>query len=214
MGQDLDHLIKRIHQEGVDQAELDAADIIAKAKEEANAIVQAAKTKAETLLEQADRDAEAYTDRSIRTLEHSARDLLITVGRGIENIVSDLVSDTLDEAMDISLIKEMLIKIAEAYISHEGAESRVEYLIRPEDQKQIIDFFFDRYRKNLVHGIDVHVDDDIFKGFKVIFVDNHIEHDFTKTAIAEALSNFLRPHLADIVHRAARDGHSRSGDVA
>ena len=45
----------------------------------------------------------------------------------------------------------------------------------------------------------------IFKGFKVSFVDDHVYHDFTKEAIAESLTNFLRPQLAEIVHRVAQE---------
>ena len=33
-----------------------------------------------------------------------------------------------------------------------------------------------------------------------------VQHDFTREAIAESLVNFLRPQLAEIVHRVARQG--------
>ena len=45
-----------------------------------------------------------------------------------------------------------------------------------------------------------------------VLKDEQVSHDFTKPAIADALSNFLRPHLAEIVHRAARG--ASDGDKA
>ena len=35
-------------------------------------------------------------------------------------------------------------------------------------------------------------------------MNSHVYHDFTKEAIAESLVSFLRPQLAEIVHRVAR----------
>jgi V/A-type H+-transporting ATPase subunit E len=53
-------------------------------------------------------------------------------------------------------------------------------------------------------GLELHVDNEILKGFKVSFADDHVYLDFTQEAIAEALTTFLRPKLAEIVGRVAK----------
>ena len=108
--------------------------------------------------------------------------------------------------MDIATLKQMLVKLVESYCVHGGEESRLDLLISPRDQQELVKFFADQYRQKLLHGAELHVDNGIFKGFKVTFKDGNAYHDFTKEAIAESLANFLRPKLAEIVHRVAREG--------
>lgn len=210
MAEDLQHLIDKIQSEAVSKAESQAADIQSKAKEKAAAIVKEAEEKAAALIAKAEVDAQQYTERSIRTLEQVGRDLLISIGQGVENILSDLVGESLDEAMSIDVIQQMLVHMAENYISRGGKERRMEVLVNPEDQQQLIKFYSDRYRGKLGESIEIRPDKGVSKGFRVSFVDEHARHDFSKEAIAEALSNFLRPHLSEIILRVAHEDRNNA----
>lgn len=212
MVEELQHLIDRIKQEGVETAEQQGAQIVAKAKEKAAAIVKEGEQKAKALLEDAERNSEAFTERSTKTLEQAARDLLISVGQGVENILADIVAESVEKALSVDVLKQMLVKMAEAYAAHQGNESRIDLLISPQDKEELIRFFADQYRQRLVSGVELHVDNEIFKGFKVSFVEDHVYHDFTREAIAESLTNFLRPQLAEIVHRVAQQDSQADKD--
>jgi V/A-type H+-transporting ATPase subunit E len=131
---------------------------------------------------------------------------LISVGQGVENILADVVGESVEQALNIQVLEKMLVNIAQAYAAKGGEGGSIELLISQQDQQELVKFFADRYRQHLGDGVELHVDNNIFKGFKVSFVDGHVYHDFSKEAIAEALANFLRPNLAEIVHRAAREG--------
>jgi V/A-type H+-transporting ATPase subunit E len=205
MAEELKHLIERIQKEAVDKSEKDAAQIVAQAREKAAAAVKDAEAKARVILEKAEKDSRVFVERSQRTLEQAARDLLITVGQGIENILEDIVGESVKGAMDPEMLKQMMLKIAQVYATQGGAESRIEFLIDEKDQAQIVQFFADQYRQHLVQGLTIRAESGIAGGFRVALKDGHIYHEFTKPAIAEALCNFLRPHLAEIVHRAARE---------
>ena len=204
MAEELQHLIDRIQKEAVQAAEDKAGHILSQAKEKAAAMVKDAEAKAKASLAKADKDAEAFTERSTKALEQAARDLLISVGQGVENILQDIVDESVDKALSLDVLKQMLVKMAEAYAQRQGDESRIELLISEQDQKELIQFFADQYKAKMLHGVEVHVDSSVFKWFKVSFVDSHVYHDFTKEAIAESLVSFLRPQLAEIVHRVAR----------
>ena len=90
MAEDLQALMERIQKDAVEKAELAAADIISKAKDKAAEIVRAAEDEAKAKLENADKEAQAFTERSERTLEQSARDLLLSVGTNPEKKNLDL----------------------------------------------------------------------------------------------------------------------------
>jgi V/A-type H+-transporting ATPase subunit E len=190
MAIELQHLIDRINQEAVEKGEQEANRIVARA------------------LEKAEKDSEVFVERSTRTLEQAARDLLISVGQAVENIIADIVSDATDEALDPDTLKRMMVKMAQAYAERNGTESRIEVLVGKEDQSELVRFFARQYRHRLVRGLNIRADAGVRRGFRVILDNDRVHHDFTRPAIAEALGNFLRPHLAEIVFRAARAASS------
>lgn len=204
MAMELEHLISKINQEGVEKGEKEAAEILARARERAAAIVAEAEAAAKAHMAKAERDSEVYVERSTRSLEQAGRDLLIGVGQSIESMIQDIVTTATDEALDPKTLKRMMVKMAQAYAEKNGTESSIELLIGEQDQAEILKFFAREYRRRLVSGLNIHVDHDVRKGFRVVLENERVYHDFTKPAIAEALANFLRPHLAEIVHRAAR----------
>jgi V/A-type H+-transporting ATPase subunit E len=201
---ELEHLISKINQEGVEKGEKEAAEILARAKERAAAIVAEAEAAAKAHLAKAERDSEVYVERSARSLEQAARDLLIGVGQSIETMIQDIATSATDEALDPRTLKRMMVKMAQAYAEKNGTESRIELLIGEQDQAEIVKFFARQYRRRLVSGLNITIDHGVRKGFRVVLENERVYHDFSKPAIAEALANFLRPHLAEIVHRAAR----------
>ncbi len=203
MAEELQPLLEQIRKEGVEKAQKEASELLGQAKEKAAQIVRDAEAKAKDLVAKAESDAEIYTQRSTATLEQAARDVLITVGQGIENIISELVAESTKEALKIEVLEQMMVKMAEACAASHG-ETRIELLVGEADQKDMVRFFADKYREKMIHGIELHTDKEILKGFKVSFADDHVYLDFTQEAIAESLTAFLRPKLAEIVGRVAK----------
>lgn len=210
MAEELQHLIDRIQGEAVDAGRKKADELVSQAREKAAKIVADGEKEAKSKLEKAEVDAQVYTERSRKALEQSARDLLITVGQGLENILSDLVVENLEEAMGIEVLQQMLVKIAEEHAKKPDADS-IDLLVSEADQSQIVKFFASCYKEKMLHGVEIHTDNEILKGFKVGLSEGRVYQDFTKDAIAEALSNFLRPHLAEIVSRVAKEQTEGNG---
>lgn len=211
MAEDLQHLIERIQREAVDAGEKQAAEIVSKARQQAAQIVAEAEAKAKARLEQAEQEARQFTERSIQTLRQAARDLLITVGQGVENIISNLAAEAAEQALTYETVQEMLVKLAENYVGRTDRERRIELMLNPKDQARLINFFRAKYNEKLQQGLVIQGDERIFRGFKVQLADGRVTHNFTQEAIAEALANFLRPHLADIVYSVAKEGAAKAG---
>ncbi|MGM0760297.1 MAG: hypothetical protein ACQEUB_11385, partial [Thermodesulfobacteriota bacterium] len=137
MSTELQPLIDRIYNEAVQRGQEEADEIVAKAKDKAASIVQNAEQRKQQILDQAKQEAEMYTERSQATLEQAARDVLILVSQGIENILSELVAESVQQSMDVTTIQNMLVSIAEVCTAQSG-ETRLEYLISPEDHQALI----------------------------------------------------------------------------
>lgn len=209
MAEELQHLIERIQREAVDTGERQAAEIVAKAKKQAAEIVAEAEKKAKAHWEKAERDAEQFTERSRKTLQQASRDLLITVGQGVENIVGSLARDAAAASLTPEIVQAMLQKLVEKYWELPERDHRIEVILSKQDQDKLIAFFKAKYQEKLQQGLEVKADERILKGFKVKLANGRVEHSFTNEAIAEALASFLRPHLAAIVYQAARESGAK-----
>ena len=190
--------MERIQKDAVDKAELEATSIISKAKEKAAEIVKAAEEEAKAKLEQADKDAEAFTERSERTLEQSARDLLLSVGKNLEKMILDLLSLQIEKSLDETTVKSMLLTIAKSY------SSDIEIDFSEADASKLTSFVMGEFAKQLKAGVKVESDKGVKFGFRVKLDQGKVSHEFTEAAMAESLSALLRPQLSKIVNKAAQ----------
>ncbi len=204
MAEELQHLIERIQREAVDTGEQQAAKIVAQAREKAAALVKDAEVKAAAIVEKAEQDATLFTQRSEQALSQAARDLLISVGRGVEQIFEQLSRDAAGKALDASTLRPVLARIMEAYAKEGGLPKNLEVVVGEADRAAITDFFKQAFADALAGGLVITVDPRTQKGFKVRRHDRHIEHDFSREAIADAVAAYLRPVLAETVYNVAR----------
>lgn len=189
MAEELQHLIDRIQSEGVEKAETKSSEIVTTATTEAAKIVADAKAEAAKIVAQAEQDAEVFTVRSKQALEQAGRDLLLTVGKGVEQIFNALLKDVVVEALDAKLMAKLIGKLAE-----EGATVKV--------SEEALKVLQSTFAKELKKGIDLGAEQDILAGFKLVEKEGTAYRDFTDDALVEALSAFLRPQLAEILKTA------------
>ncbi|MCX6364360.1 MAG: hypothetical protein NTW58_09395 [Actinobacteria bacterium] len=205
MEEQLQGLLDRIRHEGVERAEAEAASIIDEAQERARRVVAEAESEAAGLRRGAEADAAASRERGEKALEQAGRDFLLTLQKRIEAILRETLRDTLATALTPDVVVEMLVHLAEAYAGHDMNESRVDVLLSPEDRERVAAIVMEKYRNLVNQGLILRADEKLDKGFKVSFVDDKLYHDFSLSALAEALAPVLKPSLGACVTRAARE---------
>ena len=177
MAEELQSLLERIQKESIDKAEKQADEIVAKAKEKAAALVKNAEEKAKKRLEKADVDAVAYTERSQKTLEQSARDLLITVGSGVETLFGKLVNGAVADALSADMVTRMLGKICDTSSIKQGIRVMRERC-RPETRS--LNYFNAKLAEAVKNGgVEIKTDNEIIKGFTVGLKGQDVYIDFT-----------------------------------
>lgn len=198
MAEDLQNLIDRIQKEAVDKADAQSSEIIAKAKDEAARILENAKAEAAAMMEKADKDSVAYTERSDRAIQQAARDVLISVGRRIEKMISEILSHEVEKNLSENTIKEMLLTLAKNY------STDTELVFSEADKAKLSSFAVGEFAKALGKGVTVESDSGIKFGFRVKVENGKVSHEFTSEEIAASLSSVVRPELAKIVSEAAQ----------
>jgi V/A-type H+-transporting ATPase subunit E len=205
MAEEFQALIERIQREAVDTGEQQAAKIVTQAREKAAALVKEAEVRAAALVEKAEEEARQFTSRGEQALAQSARDLLISVGQGVEKLFSELVADEVASATDAASLQPVLTRVIASYVEAGGENQRLHVLLKEEDKVALEQHFKGVFAEALKKGLAIKTDPRMKGGFKIRLADQHLEHDFSREAIAEAVSAFLRPALAETVYRVARE---------
>jgi len=198
MAEELKHLIEQIQKEGVEKANEEAAAIISQAKEKAAKIVAEAEKKAYETLKQAETKSAAFAERSVKTLEQAARDLLITVGQGCEKIIAEILGKEVDTSLSGELLQKMIAGVVDP------GQSGIKLSVSDADAAKMTAFCAD-LAKQSGKEIELTSDSEILSGFKVGFKDSNVYLDYTGEAVAGALASFLRPELAKTVSGIARE---------
>lgn len=204
MAEELKHLIEQIQKEGVEKANEQAETIISQAKDKAAKIVAEAEEKAHKLLKKAETEAEAFAERSVKTLEQAARDLLITVGQGCEKVVSGTLGQAVDTALSGDFLQQMIKGVIE-----QSKGSNIVLSVNDAD-KAALATFCAALTKQSGKEIELVSNSEILSGFRVGFKNSNVYLDYTGEAVAEALSAFLRPELAKTVSAIAQEQLSKA----
>ena len=205
MAEDLQSLLDRIREDGVEKADARAAEIVQAAEQKAAKIVNDAEEKARQTLAKAEEDAQVFTERSTKALEQAARDVVLSVGSAITKTVEGLVAERVGKELSKDLLEDMLEDVVKAYASKATKRDQVEILLSPKDQEKLQDFFMSELRKEAESGLTIKSDDRILGGFQVSIKNRNVHHDFTQESIAEALCELVRPRLAEIIQSALAD---------
>ena len=203
MAEELQHLLQRIRTEAVEASQSEAEEILSRARHQAATVVSEAEAKAQALLREAETESQVYTERSSRALEQAGRDLLISAGLGIQKLVEQVVGDAVADAFSDTFLQEQIGKIISAWLENKGAG--LEIRVSPADEEAMRAFIQLKFQRALSAGLVVRADSAIGKGFRVSYDGTHAFHDFTAPAIADALAGRVRPRLAEIIHRVARE---------
>jgi V/A-type H+-transporting ATPase subunit E len=198
MAEELKHLIEQIQKEGVEKANEQADTIISQAKEKAAKIVAEAEEQAHGLLKKAQVESEAFAERSTKTLEQAARDLLITVGQGCEKVVTSVLGQEVDK----NLSGDMLAKLITDVVTK--GEGNATIAAGEADQAELATLCA-AIAKQSGKTVELDTDSEILSGFKITFDGQNASLDYTGEAVAEALAAFLRPELAKTVSGIARE---------
>ena len=158
MADELQSLLDRIQTEAVDTAEEEASRIVSTARQRAGEIVEEAQADAASRLEEAETQAMKYQERSTRALEQAVRDLLLTVGKSVGQIVSGLVRTEVEERLDPQFLRELIERIVTAYIEHGDRAGDLRVTVNPETEADIVRYFHGRYADWVTDGFEIAVD--------------------------------------------------------
>jgi V/A-type H+-transporting ATPase subunit E len=205
MDAQLNEIIQTIKNEGVANAERQAAEIKKKAEEDAEQTVKDAEKRAQQIVDDARAEAQKLEASGKEALTQAGRDLILNLQNRITTLFDAVVRNASGEAFSADAVSEAIVALIKAWPEKQTTDLAV---LLPEAQRDTIESqlrskLADEMKAGLevrpVHGID--------SGFRIAVKDGSVYYDFTAEGIAEVLSAYLNPRLQEAIKQAAEQAN-------
>lgn len=195
MAMELNNLIDKIKKDGVEQAESDAAKIIADVKTQARGIIDDAQEKAQEIIEHAKEEASCFKVSSEKALKQAARDALLALRGRVTEFFARIIKTHVQDELSATVLKDIIMQAIE-YSIKEGVMD-IEIVVSERDKKALEKKLFAALRKEAKEKVLLKTSKAIEKGFRIGERGKDSYLDFTDQAIAEGFKRYLNPKLAD-----------------
>ena len=198
----LKELIERIKSEGVENAEQQAEKIVREAEERAKQIVADAEKEADSIRKNAEEEARKREATGRETLKQAGRDLLLSVEKRLQSLFDRIITEETGNAMKGEYLQDLIGKVVEQL------ESDVQDLSVLVDEKELGNIekgLHSKLSEALSAGMEIKPLHGVEAGFRVAYKDGSAYFNFTAEGIAEILSAYLNPRLAEILKEAAAE---------
>ncbi len=196
--ENLDGLIQKIRQEGVERARQEADALIAAAKQQTAAIVQAAEQRAAQLIREAEERRQQDATALRQAQQRAARDWLLAVRAELNGLLQRLIQRECRAALTGPPLGELIRSVAVEWMRHGGAKD-LELVLNERDAQALGDSFLAQLQTELDVGVEVKPHPDIHAGFQIGGQGEAMRFDFTDAALADSLAAYLQPRFAGVL---------------
>ena len=205
----VDQLIRRVRDEGVEQAREESRRLLEEARAEATAIVEEARAEADAAWKSAQKEIETHRTSAHEALKMAARDAVLALTEGVarafeEHVKRLVTSITTDEELTRTMILLLAGRTGEQITADKDLEimlSRalfdqdVDEKLRDRSKQQILSIS----REMLREGVELIPSDDIQGGATVRLVGENLEIDLTDRAISDLMLRYMQPRFISIL---------------
>lgn len=197
MAEDIKELIEKIQQDGINAAEEKARQVEERAKGQVAAILQKAKLDADKMLAEARASISKMQAAADASLKQAGRNLLLSLKKEINAMLDTIAAKAVKQA----LTPDELAKILAALIKESARQEKADIvvLLNKDDLHSLEKGFLSELQGQVKKGITVKPQEDISAGFVISYDSGKSHFDFTDKALAEYLSRYLKPRLAEIL---------------
>ena len=198
MSEELQALLERINQDGVEKAEAQRERIVAEAKKTAEKTVADAKAQAEKIVADAQKEAELLRQKGEEALKQAARDTVLSLDERLKARMSAVVQAAVAEDADTEGFANALTKWVAAELESDDAVS-IEVGVNKKDAEALRKHILDKLGEDFKERIEIAPVKRLDAGFVLKFSGSDMVYDFSEDALTEVLCEFLSPRLAQII---------------
>jgi len=195
-------LIDKIKKDGIKTATDEANRIKAEAEAEARRILEAAKKEADDLISNGKQDAQRSESAGIAALQQASRNLVLAFKDEINSLLSRIINEQVSANYNEDILKNTLPELLKAWAA-KGSDNMA--VILPEAElSKLQGFFKDKLAGELSKGLELKSNRKLSCGFRISNKEGSVYYDFSAEAVADLLSTYLNPKLAELLKEAAK----------
>ena len=203
MGRQVQDLIDKIKQEGLQAAEKKSQETEAKAQEKAHEVVRQAEEKAALIIEKAKSEADKLQASAKIAVTQAARDTLLDLRKQIQEMLNKIISKEIAQ----SLTSEMMVDILKTIIKNfmdAAKDSKIEIQLNQKDLDAVSSVVVAKLKDDIKKNVEISSKEDIDAGFIISFDAGKSSFEFTSESLAEYLSIYLNPQVAELLKAASK----------
>ena len=198
----LQELIDKIKKDGIESASQEATRLKHEAEAEAKRIVEAAEKEAQAIINRGKQDAERSEKAGIAAIEQASRNLVLAFKGEIQGLLDKLVAESVSASYSADIIKGILPDLIKNWAIKNTDSLTV--ILNEADLKKIDDSFKSKLVSILKGGVELKTERNLTNGFRISEKDGSAFYDFSAEAVANLLSTYLNPKLAETLKSAAK----------
>ena len=199
MAEDLQSLLAKIQEQGLDKANAERAAIIKKAEQEAAEITAKAKAAADAMRRAAEEECASLTKRAESAVKQAARDIVLKLNVELKDRLNAILQENTANAMTPELMGRIINEMAAAYIKDGKQEAKLEVLVSPKSLEEMNAALKGSLKDSFVKQPTLFADMELGGGLKVSVSGNDVFYDFSDDAITDIVAAYIGPRLAAIV---------------
>ena len=199
MAEDLQSLLAKIQEQGLDKANAERAAIIKKAEQEAAEITAKAKAAADAMRRAAGEECASLTKRAESAVKQAARDIVLKLNVELKERLNAILQENTAKAMTPELMVRIINERAAAYIKDGKQEAKLEVLVSPKSLEEMNAALKGSLKDSFVKQPTLFADMELGGGLKVSVSGNDVFYDFSDDAITDIVAAYIGPRLAAIV---------------
>ena len=195
-------LIDKIKKDGIEAASQEAAKVKADAEAEARRIVEAAKKEAEQITSRGKQDAERSEKAGIAALEQASRNLILAFKDEIQALLDKLIADHVAGHYNEDAIKSVLPELLKAWAAK--GDENLSVILPESELSKLEGFFKEKLNGELWKGVELKSSRKLTCGFHISNKDGSVYYDFSAESVAQLISAYLNPKLAEILKNSSK----------
>ena len=199
----LQELIDKIKKDGIETATEEAKKIKHEAEAEAARLIAAAQKEAADIVSRGKDDAERSEKAGRAALEQASRNLVLAFKEEIKVLLDKIIGEAAVSAYKEDTLKLILPELFKAWATRGGSNS-LDLLLSEGDLGKLKSWAQGALAAELKKGVELKSDRNLGAGFKIANKDGSAYYDFSAESVAELLSTYLNPHLAEILRTSAK----------
>ncbi|MDR3131429.1 MAG: V-type ATP synthase subunit E [Treponema sp.] len=197
----LQELIDKIKRDGIEAAVEEASRLKTQAEEEAKRITEAARKEAAGIAAAAKADAERAEKAGIAAVGQASRNVVLAFKTGIQAVLDRIVVRETASSLNDEVLKAVLPDILKGWAAGKDA---LNLILNEAQVRSLADYFNGKLAGELKAGLEVKPDRNLAAGFRIANKDGSAYYDFSAESVAELLSAYLNPRLAETLKDAAK----------